>query len=123
MSGPPATFGRRGAARQPDSNIEAASPTTDSLPPKQVIPPQRMVLMMFIMIPTTVFLVVLAAHLIKSSSSPSGISSESVNASNGRECRSKAAEGSIFDIDWCEAGAAAVQGAAQGVAVGAGRAK
>jgi 2-polyprenyl-3-methyl-5-hydroxy-6-metoxy-1,4-benzoquinol methylase len=40
------------------------------------------------------------------------------SAHNG--CRSKAAAGSVFDIDWCKAGAAAVQGAVRGVAAGAG---
>ena len=76
--------------------------------------------MMLILIPTTIFLGVLVALLIKPGS---GTSSESVDASNGRECRSKATTGSIFNIDWCEAGAAAVQGAVQGVAAGAGRAR
>jgi hypothetical protein len=40
------------------------------------------------------------------------------------DCRSKpAAERGVFDINWCHAGLAAVRGAAQGVAVGAGRAR
>jgi hypothetical protein len=40
------------------------------------------------------------------------------------DCRSKpAAERGIFDINWCQAGLAAVGGAAQGVAMGAGRSR
>jgi hypothetical protein len=40
------------------------------------------------------------------------------------DCRSKpAAERGIFDINWCQAGLAAVRGAAQGVAMGAGRSR
>jgi hypothetical protein len=40
------------------------------------------------------------------------------------DCRQKpAAERGVFDINWCQAGLAAVRGAAQGVAMGAGRAR
>jgi hypothetical protein len=39
----------------------------------------------------------------------------------GADCRPKpAAERGVFDINWCQAGLAAVRGAAQGVAMGAG---
>jgi hypothetical protein len=39
----------------------------------------------------------------------------------GVECSSKpAAQRSLFEINWCQAGLAAVKGAAQGVAIGAG---
>ncbi len=41
-------------------------------------------------------------------------------ASGDSGCRSRAAAGTVFDIDWCRAGAAAARGAASGLAAGAG---
>jgi hypothetical protein len=67
---------------------------------------RRAVRIMIVIIPLTVVASVGAAYMIKHGP--------------GFACRAKGAAGSVFDIDWCRAGAAAVRGAATGVATGAG---
>jgi hypothetical protein len=102
----------------------ATNPVSRAAPPvaararsEQAQQLRSMIKKMLILIPVAVTLPILFAVMIKHASSTSDASSGTASAQNG--CRSKAAAGSVFDIDWCRAGAAAVQGAVRGVASGA----
>jgi hypothetical protein len=101
---PPAAFGRRsapGRARPVSDN--AASTPDDQL--------RGQIGKMLVIIPSVLVLSFLMVFMITHARSTSG-------SSSGFACRSEKAAGSVFDIDWCRAGAAALQGAARGVAGG-----
>ena len=74
-----------------------------------------MILKLLVGIPTTIAVIV-----VMSFAAQPGSSSFDSTAVAGSECRSKAAAGSVFAIDWCRAGTAALKGAARGFATGAG---
>jgi hypothetical protein len=105
---PTATFGRRsapGRARPLQDNTSSAPGDPKPTPGGRSRVPLGKLLL--ITIPSTVALFVLMALVIRPAPSTSA-------SSSGSECRSKKAAGGIFDIDWCQAGRAALQGVAGG---------
>jgi hypothetical protein len=115
---PSIQFGRRGMPGATAPVSRATAPVADSARSEQAQLLRSAIKKMLILIPIAVAVPILAAVMIKHASNTSDASSGTASTSNG--CRSKAAAGSVFDIDWCRAGAAAVQGAVRGVATGAG---
>ena len=108
----------RDARRNRSGFARATPPVADSARSEQAQQLRSAIKKMLILIPIAVTVPILAAVMIKHGSNTSDASSATASTSNG--CRSKAAAGSVFDIDWCRAGAAAVQGAVRGVGTGAG---
>jgi type IV secretory pathway TrbL component len=115
---PAVQFGRRGLPQATNPVSQVAPPAAESARIEQAQQSLSVIKKMLILIPIGVAIPILMAVMIKPGSGPSDGSSGAASAHNS--CRSKAAAGSIFDIDWCKAGAAAVQGAVRGVAGGAG---
>jgi hypothetical protein len=120
------SFGRRGAPRAGGERRPTASPVSPAASGAQPSVGEQLrgaVLKMLVLIPATVGVVILTAVMVKNNASPTGGPSapQASAASGSSSCRAKATAGSIFDIDWCQAAAAAARGAASGVAAGAGR--
>ena len=120
MANQPVVFGRRGARK--DSRSTSRPPTPGAEPGKPPVDEQARarVLTMMVMIPAAIGAIMLMAFMINHGSVSSGTPG-AVAANSGNGCRSKAAAGTIFDIDWCQAGAAAVRGAIGGIGAGAAR--
>jgi hypothetical protein len=123
MTRPPVVFGRRGALGAPATASQSPSSPAERTSSEQATQLRSVIVKMLVLIPATICVTVLFALMVKHDSSAPNASSETAGTSNGRECRAKATAGSVFDIDWCEAGAAALQGAARGVAAGSARAR
>ena len=72
-----------------------------------------LILKLLVGIPTTIAVIV-----VMSLAAQPGSSSVDSTAVASSECRSKATAGSVFYNDWCQAGTAALEGAARGFATG-----
>jgi hypothetical protein len=108
---PPAAFGRRGAPGRARPVSDNAASTPDGPNPTPADQLRGQIGKMLVIIPSVLVLSFLMVFMITHARSTSG-------SSSGFACRSEKAAGSVFDIDWCRAGAAALQGAARGVAGG-----
>ena len=117
-------FGRRGAPR-PSAGSRPASPAASDTPPSGGEPLRIPVWKMLVLIPVTIGVVMMGAIVVRNNASSGGEAGapNASAASTSSQCRAKAASGSIFDIDWCQAAAAAARGAVTGVAAGAGAAR
>jgi hypothetical protein len=124
MTQQPTGFGRRGAPRA-SGGARPASPVANDTQPPTAEPLRSMVLRMLVLIPMTVVVVILGAVVVRNNASPPGEADTpgASAASTNTQCRAKATRGGIFDIDWCQAAAAAARGAVAGVAAGAGAAR
>jgi hypothetical protein len=102
-------FGRRRGPLKP-SSIKPSTPDANG---STLSDPMRNLIRI---VPAIVILLVIAVLMAKLVSEPSGSSGFS-----GFACGSKpVGERGVFDIDWCHAAAAGLQGAARGFAAGAG---
>jgi hypothetical protein len=111
----PASFGRRGPVARPSpihgnsspgSGSESPTPAAGTRGPNQNVLSLRFVLTVVL---GTSVIMGLTLGVVKLANSPQGM------------CNSKPpSQRGLLEIDWCQAAAAAVQGAARGVAGGAG---
>ena len=108
MTNSPASFGRHCGRTDVRGGPIEPQPTLDGVQ-------NALILKLLVGIPTVIAVVVVMSFAVKPDSS--GSASSTVASS---ECRSKATAGRVFDTDWCQAGTAALEGAARGFATGAG---
>ena len=107
MTNSAASFGCRGDRTDVRGGPNEPQPTLDGVK-------NALILKLLVGIPTVIAVIVVMSFTVKPDSS--GSASSSVASA---ECRSKTMASSVLDINWCQAGTAALQGAVRGVAVGA----